>query len=67
MTPAEARHLLEVQAGFGDGFNRHGARLIATEFGGEHGRAVADRPIRDLGLDAALGIGPGAPPPSGDA
>jgi hypothetical protein len=59
--------LLEVQAGFGGGFNRHGAYLILAEIMSEHGEAAADRLIRDLGLDTALGIGPGARAPSGDA
>jgi hypothetical protein len=66
VTLATTRRLLEAQAGFGGGCNRHGFRLIPAEIVSEHGQA-ADRPIRDLGLDTALGIGPGAPAPSCDA
>lgn len=67
MTLAKARQLLEVQAGFGGGYNRHGARLILAEVVREHGQAAADRLIRDLGLDSVFGIDPGARPGPGDA
>jgi hypothetical protein len=60
MTLARARELLEVQAGFGGGYNRHGARLILAQVVREHGQAAADRLIRDLGLERVLGIAPGA-------
>lgn len=63
MTLAGARRLLDAQGGF----NRRGARLSFAEVVSEHGEAAADRLICDLGLDTALGIGPGAPAPSGDA
>jgi len=56
MTPEKARQLLEVQAGFGSGYNRNGARLILAEVVREHGRAAAERLIRELLLDETLGI-----------
>lgn len=67
MTLAKARQLLEVQAGFGGGYKRHGARLILAEVVREHGQAAADRLIRDLGLDSVFGIDPGACPGPNDA
>lgn len=59
MTLARARELLEAQAGFGGGYNRHGARLILAEVAREHGQAAVDRLIRDLRLDEVFGIAPG--------
>mgnify|MGYP001579233751 CR=1 FL=1 len=56
MTLEKARQLLEVQAGFGSGYNRNGARLILAEVAREHGRAAAERLIRELRLDETLGI-----------
>jgi hypothetical protein len=47
-----------VQAGFGGGYDRHGARLILAEVVREHGQAAADRLVRDLDLERALGIAP---------
>ena len=60
MTIARARELLATQAGFGGGYNRHGARLILAEVAREHGQAAADRLIRELRLDEIFGIAPGA-------
>jgi hypothetical protein len=37
MTLEKARQLLAVQAGFGGGYNRNGARLILAEVAREHG------------------------------
>ncbi len=56
MTLEKARQLLEVQAGFGSGYNRNGARLILAEVAREHGQAAAERLIRELRLDEILGI-----------
>jgi hypothetical protein len=66
MTLAKARSLLEVQAGFGGGYNRNGARLILAEVAREHGQDAADALIRELRLAEVLGIeaaGPRAAPP----
>jgi len=61
MTLAKARQLLEVQAGFGGGYNRNGARLILAEVAREHGQGAADALIRELRLTAMFGIAPGGP------
>jgi hypothetical protein len=67
MTLEKARQLLEVQAGFGSGYNRNGARLILAEVAREHGRAAAEGLVRELRLGEILGITaddiPGAPRP----
>jgi hypothetical protein len=42
MTLEKARQLLAVQAGFGGGYNRNGARLILAEVAREHGQDCAD-------------------------
>ena len=67
MTLEKARQLLEVQAGFGSGYNRNGARLVLAEVAREHGRAAAERLVRELRLGETLGITaddiPGAPRP----
>ena len=59
MTLARASELLATQAGFGGGYNRHGARLILAEVAREHGQEAADRLIRELRLDEVFGIVPG--------
>ena len=56
MTLDKARSLLEVQAGFGGGYNRNGARLILAEVAREHGQDAADALIRELRLADVLGI-----------
>lgn len=56
MTLERARQLLQVQAGFGSGYNRNGARLVLAEVAREHGRAAAERLVRELHLDRTLGI-----------
>jgi len=58
MTLEKARQLLAVQAGFGGGYNRHGARLILAEVQREHGQAAADALIRELQLDAVFDFAP---------
>jgi hypothetical protein len=61
MTLEKARQLLQVQAGFGGGYNRNGARLILTEVLREHGREAADQLIRELQLDRIFDFAPGKP------
>jgi hypothetical protein len=61
MTLDKARSLLEVQAGFGGGYNRNGARLILAEVAREHGQDAADALIRELRLAEVLGIAPAGP------
>ena len=58
MTLAKARQLLEVQAGFGGGYDRNGARLILAEVAREHGQEAADALIRPR-LTEVFGIAPG--------
>ena len=60
MTLEKARQLLEVQIGFGGGYNRNAARLILAEVAREHGKECADRLVRDLRLDEAFGFTAGA-------
>ncbi len=61
MTLDKARELLEVQAGFGGGYNRNAARLILAEVAREHGQAAADALIGELALDRVFGFAPGTP------
>ena len=63
MTLEKARELLAVQAGFGGGYNRNGARLILEAVEREHGRAARDELVRELRLEQVFGFvpGPGAP------
>jgi hypothetical protein len=56
MTLEKARQLLGVQAGFGGGYNRNGARLILAEVAREHGQDCADQLVRELRLDEAFGF-----------
>ena len=65
MTLAKARQLLEVQASFGGGYNRNGARLILAEVVREHGRGAADALVRELRLTERFGIVPEGAPASG--
>ncbi len=43
----------------GSGYDRNTARLILAEVRRGHGRAAADRLIRELNLDEAFGLKPG--------
>ncbi|WJW75239.1 hypothetical protein QVG61_12225 [Thiohalobacter sp. IOR34] len=54
-----ARELLQVQLGFGSGYNRNAARLILAEVERVHGQAAVDRLIRELDLENAFGLKPG--------
>lgn len=56
MTLEKARQLLAVQAGFGSGYNRNGARLILAEVVREHGQQCADQLVRELGLGEVFGF-----------
>lgn len=58
MTLEKARQLLATQAGFGGGYNRHGARLILAEVQREHGQEAVDALIRELQLESVFGITP---------
>jgi hypothetical protein len=60
MTLEKARQLLEVQRGFGGGYNRHSARLILAEVVREHGPAAANCLIQELRLDEIFGFTPEA-------
>jgi hypothetical protein len=66
MTLERARQLLEVQAGFGSGYNRNGARLILAEVAREHGQDAAERLIRELRLDEIFGIPAQTPSGTGE-
>jgi hypothetical protein len=59
MTLDRARELLETQAAFGGGYNRHGARLILADVAREHGQQAVDNLIRELDLERVFGIAPG--------
>lgn len=61
MTLDRARQLLNTQAGFGGGYNRHGARLILADVARGHGQEAADDLIRELQLERLFGIVPGTP------
>jgi hypothetical protein len=61
MTLEKARQLLEVQAGFGGGYNRNGAKLILADVLREHGQAAVDTLIRELQLDRIFNFTPGRP------
>ena len=58
MTLEKARQLLATQAGFGGGYNRHGARLILAEVQREHGQEAVDALIRELQLETVFGFTP---------
>ena len=60
MTLDKARELIEVQLGFGGGYNRNAVRLILGEIQREHGQPAVDRLIEELGLDQAFGLSRGA-------
>jgi hypothetical protein len=60
MTLDKARELIEVQLGFGGGYNRNAVRLILGEIQREHGQPAVDRLIDELGLDQAFGLTKGS-------
>ena len=59
MTLDKARELIQVQLGFGGGYNRNAVRLILGEIQREHGQQAVDGLIREMGLEAAFGLAPG--------
>ena len=59
MTLERARELIQVQLGFGGGYNRNAVRLILGEVQREHGRAAVDGLIRELDLEQRFGLPPG--------
>lgn len=59
MTLDKAREMLEVQAGFGSGYNANGARIVLAEVQREHGQAAVDALIGELHLDTVFGFAPG--------
>ena len=59
MTLDRARQLLEIQVGFGSGYNANSAKLVLSEVQREHGQAVVDQLIRELGLEQVFGFEPG--------
>ncbi|MEJ2576053.1 MAG: hypothetical protein P8106_05025 [Gammaproteobacteria bacterium] len=60
MTLDKARELIEVQFGFGGGYNRNAVRLILGEVQREHGQAAVDRLIGEMNLEQALGLTEGS-------
>ncbi len=50
MTLDKARELIQVQLGFGGGYNRNAVRLILGEIQREHGQGAVNSLIRELGL-----------------
>lgn len=59
MTLDRARQFLAIQAGFGGGYNANSAKLVLSEVQKEHGQAVVDRLIREMGLEQVFGFSPG--------
>jgi len=59
MTLEKARELIEVQVGFGSGYNRNATRLILREVQIEHGQDAVDTLIAELDLETAFGLRPG--------
>ena len=59
MTLDRARELIQVQLGFGGGYNRNAVRLILAEVQREHGQAAVDGLIRELELEQRFGLAPG--------
>lgn len=59
MTLDKARELIQVQLGFGSGYNRHSVRLILGEVQRNHGQGAVDDLIREFDLEARLDLEPG--------
>ena len=59
MTPDRARQLLTIQVSFGSGYNANSAKLVLSEVQKEHGQAVVDQLIREMGLEQVFGFEPG--------
>lgn len=59
MTLDKARELIQVQLGFGGGYNRNAVRLILGEISNQHGQGAVDRLIRELDLEEKFGLATG--------
>lgn len=59
MTPDRARQFLAIQVNFGGGYNANSAKLALSEVQKEHGQAVVDQLIREMGLEQVFGFAPG--------
>jgi hypothetical protein len=59
MTLEKARELIEVQVGFGSGYNRNATRLILREVQIEHGQDAVDTLITELDLETTFDLRPG--------
>lgn len=59
MTLDKARELIQVQLGFGGGYNRNAVRLILGEIHRAHGQQAVDALIREMDLEQAFGLAPG--------
>ncbi|PWB46856.1 MAG: hypothetical protein C3F18_12485 [Nitrosomonadales bacterium] len=59
MTLDRARQFLAIQVSFGGGYNANSARLVLSEVQREHGQAVVDQLIREMGLEQVFGFAPG--------
>lgn len=59
MTLDRARQLLAIQVNFAGGYNANSAKLVLSEVQKEHGQAVVDQLIRELGLEQVFGFSPG--------
>lgn len=60
MTLGKARELIATQLQFGGGYNRNAVRLVLGEVQREHGQQAVDSLIRELGLEQAFDLKPGA-------
>lgn len=60
MTLERARELIEIQIGFGSGYNRNAAKLILAEVQKHHGQAGVDQLIKELNLEEVFGFKPGS-------
>jgi len=59
MTIDKARELIQVQVGFGSGYNRNAAKLILGEVEREHGIEAVHRLIAEFKLDEIFDFKPG--------
>jgi nucleotidyltransferase/DNA polymerase involved in DNA repair len=59
MTLDRARQFLAIQVSFGSGYNANSAKLVLSEVQKEHGQAVVDQLIREMGLEQVFGFVPG--------
>ena len=55
-----AQELIELQIGFGSGYNRNATRLILQEVKKDHGQQAVDKLIRQLDLETHFGLKEGS-------